>query len=217
MTGVHIYYPSGSRNNQQSKLTNNQPATESCRGEPTPLSTPDSVAASVLSVYAQPELSPSTRASGPSARRVPADLEPRNDQTIYNCRWLPMSYENELDRMEKRFVHELGRSSVDRYEDRIVVDYDGQIVQITGKNRCIVGASRRNRKELRWMVKEALEPHTGREDAFPSVAKQQMEGYHRCTSCGKLKDSPEDFGIVEQTDRQTVRLCWGCHERGRSL
>jgi len=77
MTGVHIYYPSGSRNNQQSKLTNNQPATESCRGEPTPLSTPDSVAASVLSVYAQTELSLSTRAGGSSARWVSADLEPR--------------------------------------------------------------------------------------------------------------------------------------------
>ena len=75
MTGVHIYYPSGSRNNQQSKLTNNRPATESCRGEPTPLGSLDSVAANGLSVYAECQLSLSPRASGPSARRVSADLD----------------------------------------------------------------------------------------------------------------------------------------------
>ncbi len=73
--GGDIYYRARSRTKY--KLTRNQPATESCRGEPTPLSTPDSVAASVLSVYAQPELSLSTRAGGSSARWVSADLEPR--------------------------------------------------------------------------------------------------------------------------------------------
>ena len=73
--GGDIYYAARSRTKY--KLTSNQPATESCRGEPTPLSTPDSVAASVLSVYAQTELSLSTRAGGSSARWVSADRRPR--------------------------------------------------------------------------------------------------------------------------------------------
>ena len=73
MTGVHIYYPPGSRTKY--KLTNNRPATESCRGEPTPLGSLDSVAANGLSVYAECQLSLSPRASGPSARRVSADLQ----------------------------------------------------------------------------------------------------------------------------------------------
>ena len=73
--GGDIYYAARSRTKY--KLTSNQPATESCRGEPTPLGSLDSVAANGLSVYAECQLSLSPRASGPSARQVSADLEPR--------------------------------------------------------------------------------------------------------------------------------------------
>ena len=128
-----------------------------------------------------------------------------------------MSYESELNRIEQRFVDAVGRRNVDRLDDRIVVDYDGRTVQITGKNRCIVGASRRNRDEIRTMIKEALEPMTGAEDAFPSVGEQQMEGYERCNSCGKLKDAPEALAVLEREERQTVAICWACHNDGRSL
>ncbi len=85
--GGDIYYRACSRTKY--KLTRNQPATESCRGEPTPLSTPDSVAASVLSVYGQPELSLSTRAGGSSARWVSADLEPRMTTSNINTNFRP--------------------------------------------------------------------------------------------------------------------------------
>ena len=71
--GGDIYYAARSRTKY--KLTNNRPATESCRGEPTPLGSLDSVAANGLSVYAECQLSLSPRASGPSARRVSADLQ----------------------------------------------------------------------------------------------------------------------------------------------
>lgn len=39
----------------------------------------------------------------------------------------------------------------------------------------------------------------------------------RCDLCGKLKESPGAFAIVERGEQQTVRLCWDCHDRGRSL
>ena len=75
MTGVHIYYPPGSRNNQQSKLPIKQPTRESRRGEPTPLGSLDSLVAIDISVYAQPELRSSSRVAGSSARWVSADLD----------------------------------------------------------------------------------------------------------------------------------------------
>ena len=77
MTGVHIYYPPGSRNNQQSKLPIKQPTRESRRGEPTPLGSLDSLVAIDISVYAQPELRSSSRVAGSSARWVSADLDSR--------------------------------------------------------------------------------------------------------------------------------------------
>ena len=77
MTGVHIYYPPGSRNNQQSKLPIKQPTRESRRGEPTPLGSLDSLVAIDISVYAQPELRSSSRVAGSSARRVSAELRIR--------------------------------------------------------------------------------------------------------------------------------------------
>ena len=75
MSGVHIYYPPGSRNNQQSKLPIKQPTRESRRGEPTPLGSLDSLVAIDISVYAQPELRSSSRVAGSSARWVSADLD----------------------------------------------------------------------------------------------------------------------------------------------
>lgn len=89
-----------------------------------------------------------------------------------------MSYEAELDKIEERFVDAVGRHNVDRYDDRIVVDIDGSNVQITGKNRCIVGVASADRDKIRGMIKEALAPRTGltaREDAYPSIAQQQLE------------------------------------------
>jgi len=53
-------------------------------------------------------------------------------------------------------------------------------------------------------------------DAFPSVGKQQMEGYERCDSCGKLKEAGE-FAVLEREERQAVAICWECHNAGRSL
>jgi len=128
-----------------------------------------------------------------------------------------MSYEAELNKIEERFVDAVGRYNVDRYDDRIVVEINGGIVQITGENRCIVGASTSaERHEIRGMVREALDPNTGREDAFPRVAKQQLDGYENCDSCGKLKDAPESFPVLERAEHHTTAICWDCHKGGRS-
>jgi predicted CXXCH cytochrome family protein len=40
----------------------------------------------------------------------------------------------------------------------------------------------------------------------------------RCDSCGELKESPEDFAIFEeQDDNESVHICWGCHDDGRTI
>ena len=128
-----------------------------------------------------------------------------------------MSYEADLDKIEERFVDALGRFNVDRYDDRIVVEIDDSIVQVTGKNRCIVGAATADRDKIRRMVREALEPNTGREDAYPSVATQQMDGYEHCDSCGELKDAPEEFPILERDERGSIAICWRCHDGARGV
>ncbi len=74
-SSADIYNNSRLCGKQQSRLTN-QPVRESRRGERTPLSTLDSLAAIGLSVHLQRELPLLSKASGPSARRVSADLQP---------------------------------------------------------------------------------------------------------------------------------------------
>ena len=75
MTGVHIYNTAVSRR-QYTKQANQSTCERISQGVSVhALSTLDSLSANRLSVYLQPELSLLPKASGPSARRVSADLE----------------------------------------------------------------------------------------------------------------------------------------------
>ena len=123
-------------------------------------------------------------------------------------------YEEKLDLLEQRFADELSKWDVDRLDDRVVVDYHGTKAQITAKNVCIVGGVG-CKDEIAALVAEALEPQ---HDPYPSVAKQQLEGYQYCDSCSELKESPERFAISEtQDDGGSVNICWDCHNNGRTV
>jgi len=105
MTGVHIYNTAVSRR-QYTKQANQSTCERISQGVSVhALSTLDSLSANRLSVYLQSELSLLSKASGPSARRVSADLQPMTPNLptnyvrtprvvrVVQCPFLPLDHQ----------------------------------------------------------------------------------------------------------------------------